>query len=452
MSHPSNTAPLPTPAAPANQSGIVPGRWRKLTIIGIPLFADNNEVSVLSTLAPVIIAALALPLQALGILVSLAKGISIVAGPMWAVIARKTNRKMAFGLASVMTGLGTAACGLTQNYAQLVIAWSLTAVFVAAALPIVSEITMDLFDEKSRGRANGYTWGAVSLIGSIAGPLTGQLANVEDGWRYGFFIWGAITVLAGLILIIFFKDPGLGASEPTTTMMTAEQRAGNSKLTWAKTRQLLTIPTFVVMLLQRVLSGHLLIASFGIVFLVQTYGFNTAVAAVVLLPFGLSYVAGTIVGGAVTDALHVRNPRFGRIRVLQFAQFGFGIAAIVGTQFNWGSIWVFAVFWALMGFMQGLNPGVNRPIVAAVVPPEMRGAAFALMLSVFEALGFVIFNLLAGFLGATIGLTAVMFWIPGVLMLVNGAFCTILYRTYPRDTHRLEALLQSRAGQTAGPQ
>ncbi|WP_432561697.1 MFS transporter [Kineococcus sp. SYSU DK003] len=113
--------------------------------------------------------------------------------------------------------------------------------------------------------------------------------------------------------------------------------------------------------------------------------------------------------------------------VLQVAQSGSGLAAIVGTQVDWGSIGLFAVFWALMGFVQGLNPGVNRPIVAAVVPPELRGAAFALMLSVFQALGYVVFNLVAGYLGERIGLSAVMLWIPGVLMPVNG-----LYRTCPR--------------------
>lgn len=435
-------------AGPATRPGVVPGRWRKLAAIGLPLFADNNEVSVLSTLAPVIVAALALPLQAVGILVSVAKAMSIVFGPVWAWVARRTNRKATFFATSVLTGLATASAGLAQSYLQLVLLWSLAAVFVAAALPIATEITTDLFDEGSRGRASGYTWGAISVLGSVAGPLTGRLADVEDGWRYGFFIWGGITVLAAVVMLVFFTDPGVGASEPTTRRTTADQRARDEKLTWAKVRALCTIPTFVLMLVQRLLSGHLLIVSFGVIFVVQNYGFSTATAAVLTLPFGLAFVVGTVVGGLVTDALHARNPRRGRIVVLQAAQFGFGIAAVVGTQFDWGGIGVFGVFWALMGFMQGLNPGVNRPIVAAVVPPEMRGAAFALMLSVFEALAYILFNLAAGFLGETVGLTVVMLWIPGLLMLVNGAFCTLLYRTYPRDVARLEALLEGRAADT----
>ncbi|MBF4614169.1 MFS transporter [Curtobacterium sp. VKM Ac-1376] len=437
---PATTAAQAAPVA----NVIVPKRWRRLAAVVAPLWADNNEGSILSTLAPVIIAAISLPLAAVGILTSIAKFVSIVFGPIWAFVARKTNRKMTFVVATAMTGILTALTGLSQDYTHIIIFYGLSAVFVAAALPIVSEITTDLFDEKSRGRASGYTWGAISLLGSIAGPLIGQLANVEDGWRYGFFIWGGLTFLTALIMLFFFKDPGLGASEPTTSMMTAEQRAANERITGAKLRQMFAIPTFTLMLVQRLISGHLLIASFGIIFLVQEYGFDTAVAAIVTLPFGIGYLVGTFGGGLVTDALQRRFPRAGRIGVLQFAQLGFGVVALVGTQFDWGSIWIFAAFWAVMGFMQGLNPGVNRPIVAAVVPPELRGAAFALMLSVFEGLAYALFNLVAGLLAEAIGLQQVMFWIPGVLMLVNAAFVTLLYRTYPRDVERLEKLLLAR--------
>ena len=440
--------PAPTEAA-AHSTGVkLPRRWRRLALVGGSLFADNNETSVLSTLAPVILAALALPLSVLGVLIAVGKGVAVVFGPFWALVARRSNRKLTFVGTSVAAGVATIATGFSQDFVHLLIGYGITSVFVAASLPLISEITTDLFDEASRGRASGYTWGAVSLIGSIAGPLLGQLANVDEGWRWGFWIWGSTMIVLSLLVLAFFTDPGVGASEPTSALMTAEQRAANEKITWPKIKQMFAIPTFVLMLVQRLISGHLLIASFGVVFLVSTYGFTTAVAAIVALPFGLGYVAGTFGGGAVTDFLHRRFPGWGRILVLQVAQFGFGAVAIVATQNNWGGIEVFAAFWAVLGFLQGLNPGVNRPIVAAVVPPELRGAAFAMMLSVFEAAAYAVFNLIAGFMAEAYGLGTVMFWIPGVLMLVNGLFVTLLYRTYPRDVKKLEDLLMARTGST----
>ena len=422
---------------------IIPGRWRRLATVVAPLWADNNESSVLTTLAPVIITALALPLAAVGVLISISKFVSIVFGPIWAVIARKTNRKYALFVATLATAATTAVTGLSQNFTQLVVFFGLSAVFIAAALPIVSEITADLFDEGSRARASGWTWGLVALLGAIAAPLLGQLANVHDGWRYGFFIWAGITFIAALVLLAF-KDPGVGASEPTTPLMSVEQRKESGRLTWAKVRHLFVIPTFVLMLVQRLLSGQLLLASFGIIFLVDVRGFDTATAAIVTLTFGLGYLVGTFAGGVVADVLQRRSWRYGRIGMLQFAQFGFGIVALVATQIDWKHIGVYAAFWAVLGALQGLNPGLNRPVVAAVVPPELRSAAFALMLSVFESLAFALFNLIGALLIGTIGLQGVMLWIPGVLMLVNGLFVTVLYRTYPRDVVRQGHLLLAR--------
>ncbi|MFE9577068.1 MFS transporter [Nocardia sp. NPDC006044] len=432
---------IPATQATTGTPGIVPGRWRKLALVVAPLWADNNESSVLSTLAPVIVAAVAAPAGAVGYLTSIGKFISIVFGPLWAWVARRTNRKTAFAVASGLAGIATAATGLAQNYIQLIVLYGVSAAFIAAALPIASEITADLFDDAARGRANGYTWGAISLLGSVLGPLIGQLSRVPDGWRYGFFAWGAVTVLTAVLLAVFFTDPAVGASEIAAPPTEAE----DSRITWTKVRQMLRIPTFVLMLIQRLISGHLLIMSFGIVFLVHTYGFTTAVASIVTLPFGIGYLLGTFGGSLATDFLQSRLPRIGRVIVLQFAQFGFGVVAVVGTQHDWGGIEVFAGFWAVLGFMQGLNPGVNRPIVAAVVPPEMRGAAFALLLSVFEALAYAVFNLAAGLLTDVIGLRGVMLWIPGILMLINAAFCTILYRTYPRDAERQRALVIAQA-------
>ncbi|GAA2139103.1 MFS transporter [Actinomadura napierensis] len=428
----------------ASGSVAVPRRWRRLAAITGTLWADNNEGSVLTTLAPVIIDALALPPSALGVLTSVSKAIGILFGPLWTWLAHRTGRKGVLIVSTAFVAAGSAVTGLAQNFVQLLLLWSLVAVFAAASLPVVTEITADLFDARARGRASGYTFGALAVVAAVLGPLLGQLSRFEGGWRIGFYASGALGLAAVLFVAVGFQDPGVGASEPALRRRTAEQREADAKLTPAKLRSLAAIPTFVLMLGQRLISGHLLVTTYGVLFLVKTYGFSTATASVVVLPLGIGYLVGTIAGGLVTDGLHARMPGKGRVIVLQAAQFGFAATALVGMQVDWHSIGVFAAFWAVMGLMQGINPGVNRPIVMAVVPPELRGAAFALMLSVFEALAFIAFNLGAGLLIDAVGLKNVMLWIPGILMLVNGVYCGALYRTYPRDMARLDAMLGER--------
>lgn len=108
---------------------------------------------------------------------------------------------------------------------------------------------------------------------------------------------------------------------------------------------------------------------------------------------------------------------------------------------------MYAVFWALLGACQGLNPPVNRPIVAAVVLPELRGQAYAIWLTVFETIAWALFSLLAGALAATIGIQGVFLWVLVILMIVNGLLLSILYVTYPRDIGRVGETLDFRRQQ-----
>ncbi|MFE2989102.1 MFS transporter [Streptomyces sp. NPDC059262] len=126
------------------------------------------------------------------------------------------------------------------------------------------------------------------------------------------------------------------------------------------------------------------------------------------------------------------------------------VAAFFGTQIEYDGIALFAVFFGLMGVAQGINPPVNRPMVMAVTPPEQRAAAFAIYVSVFEAIAWAAFSLGAGFLGDVVGLRPVFLWVLVILMLVNGAVLTLLYRPYAQDVARVQGELDRRRRQALG--
>ncbi len=89
------------------------------------------------------------------------------------------------------------------------------------------------------------------------------------------------------------------ASSPTSS--DSARRGRGSR--FASVLSLFRIPSFSLMMLSRLLSGHLLIGVFGVQFLVTDRGFSNAVAALVLLPFGIGYFCGTVGGGFVVAAL-----------------------------------------------------------------------------------------------------------------------------------------------------
>ncbi|MGY0491201.1 MFS transporter [Streptomyces sp. WG-D5] len=444
MTELSQSTVMPTAEVP------VKGRWRQLSLLGGTMLVDSTEASLVSSLFPLIRQSLGVSLGALGILTASGKIVGAFTGPFWVWAAQRWSRKSVLVVATGLWGVWGVAAGFAQNFAQLLVLYTVLAAGYAAAHPIITELIGDLFGGSSRGRAVGVVYGAVSLVSAGIGPLKGQLAGVDEGWRWGLWGIGAFNIVLGIALWIWFRDPGRGAAERQLADLDRATRDAHSKLTWHKALSLLKIRSLVLLLVSRLLSGHLLVGTFGVVFLVDVYGFSTQKAAIVLLPFGIGYFLGTLLGGVVADWATRRSPRHGLVAVLQAAQFVFALVAFFGTQFDYGSIALFGIFFALMGATQGVNPSVNRPMVMAITPPELRGAAFALYVSVFEAIAWAAFSLGAGFLGDVIGLRSVFLWALVILMLINGAFLTLLYRPYADDVTRVQRDLQTRRDQALG--
>ncbi|MFI5610340.1 MFS transporter [Amycolatopsis sp. NPDC051903] len=421
----------------------VPHRWRNLaTLTGVTV-VDNTESGLVSTLFPAISSALGLNSGHLGLLSALGKFVAVPFGPAWVWLTGRIGRRGGLIVTTILGGVFGVLAGFAANFGLLLLFNTLMSACVIGATPIANAVIADSFDDRSRAKAAGYLYGAVNSIAAFLGPVLALFTGLTDGWRYGMWTIGAICVVSGLVVALFFTDPGVGAAESELADLSTKDRI-KTKVTAQSVLSLFRIPTFALMMLSRLLSGHLLITIFGIQFLVKERGFTNPIAALVLIPFGLGYLVGTVGGGWLVRLLDEVLPARGRVYYLQIAQVLFAAAAFFGTQFHYGSIGTYCVFWALMGLGQGVNPPVNRPIVAAVVLPELRGQAFAIWLTIFETVGWALFSLGAGQLADVLGIQTVFLWIMVILMLLNAAVLSGLYACYPRDVRRVTTELGRR--------
>ena len=418
----------------------VKGRWRNLsTLIGVTV-VESGEGSLTTTLFPAIARSLGLGNTELGLLSTLGRLIGVPFGPFWVWYANRTSRRQAIFVSTLLSGALAVASGFAENFLLLLLLQTLQAGAVIGLTPITNAVIADSFDDQSRGRAVGMLYGISAILSSVIGPIIGLLSLWESGWRWGFWGVGALLVVTGVLVLVLFREPQVGA---------ADYGAQAAKIVYARPRikdslALMKIPTFSIMMASRLLSGHLLIAVFGVQFLVTERGFDNALAAIVALPFGIGYFLGTVGGGFVVSALDRRGGRNGRVAFLQAAQVLFAVIAFFATQFDVASIGYYAAFWGLMGLAQGLNPGVNRPILMSVMAPELRAQGFVIYLTIFEVIGWAAFTYVAGVLADAFSLQAVFLWILVILMLVNAAVLGLLYRFYPRDRKRVDDLIGTR--------
>lgn len=413
---------------------VVKNRWRHMGILTAAQALDNSEASVLPALFPVIKASLALSLSSLGMMMVCSKIAAALFSPFWLWLARRWNRKGALVVCTAVWGAWGVAAGFSHNFTMLLACTSILAVGTAGASALITSIFADLFDDAMRGRAIGYMFGATALVSALVGPMLGHLAEINGGWRIGFWLLGGASMLAGFAVLVWFRDPGVGASQAAIARPSVVEAAP----AWHDVLALFRIPTFSVMVVSRLLAGQLLIMSFGVVYLTQVFGFPNRTAAIVIAPTGIGYLIGTIGGAVIFDRMHRAWPAFGRVAFLQIMQVAFGAMAFLGTQFNWGNIYVFCGFFFMMGCAMGTLPGANRPIVMAVVPPRLRSLSFVILIAIVESLTWAAYNAGAGWFGDRYGLKSVFIVVVVGLVLVNGVLITVLYRTYPRDVARMQ--------------
>jgi MFS family permease len=426
----------------------VKDRWKSAFSMAFAGMMDNNEgTGFITAMFPLIRAQLGMTLGMLGWMAALPKVMAVFFGPFWASVARKYNRKTILIFVTGVWGLWAIAIGMAQNITQLVIFLVISLIGASASQPLMQELLMDLFGDDERGKAVSVVFGLAGLVMLPMAGVNAWLSGMDSGWRYGFYGAGVMSAISGLLIWVFLKDPGRGASEIDHQERDETRKEDYGLVKWSEVVELFKVKTFVLMLGQRVLSGHLLMMSFGVVYMTDVLKLDLKNANLMMMPLFMGAMLGMLAFGFIGDWIHRKYPKYGRIGTIQFLQGMYVILAFFGTQFVYDSLAIYGAIFFFMGFFASSNMAVNRPIVASVVKPELRGTAFALFVSVFESIAWGIFNVAAGQIGEAIGLKPVFLVVLVVIMLVNTLFITLIYKPYAHDVKALQDYLK---GQEAG--
>ncbi len=406
------------------------GRWGGLLAMAFSFVVDNTEGGLINSLFPVIRDALGLNLGALGIFSSISKFARMIFGPLWAMVADKYGRKKILIFVTGVWGIWTALAGLAQNQTQLYILYTIGVIGTVASEPIANGIIVDLFASTERGKAYGSLRSITGLLSVFLTPVIGQLANIQDGWRYGMYIMGGMSILSGILIAIFLKEP---RSQSTKTK-------ADTAIDWKKAVALLNIPTIRLMAVMLLFVTSLVMFSFMVTFMVDVRGFTTADANIIFATFALGMIVSSFLGGLLGDWVERKNPDKGRIMLMQIYLLAFAVLTFLATQIAWSTTGYY-VIWFITGLVFSIGfSGCVQPMVSNVVPSEMAGTAFALLFALIQGLISALLSLAMGFLADQFGLKAVMLWMISVPYALNAVFWFSFYKTYPKDVAAVKAL------------
>ena len=393
--------------------------------------SDSMEGGLINTLFPVIMKALNLDLGALGVLSSVSKWARMLFGTAWSIIGDKIGRKLVLVFMTGIWGLWTAAAGLAQNYTQLLILYSIGVIGTVAAEPITNGLMVDMFEDAERGKAYGTLRSVGVFAGLLLTPLIGQLANVMDGWRYGMYIMGGISVVSGILMVFFVKEPPRRVVEG----------GAEAEFKMSDVGIILKTPTVPLLAISLLFITSMVLFAFMVTYFVKVRGWTTPQGAVLYTVFMAGFGISGYFGGALGDMFERKFGPKGRVMMMQIYLAAWALTTYLMTQIDWGHGIAFYVIVFVCGLVGSLGfSGCVLPMVGSIVEPQYSSTAFALLFSFIQGAITAIYLLLIGPLTKALGsLDKVMFWLVCVPYAVNAVYWFVFYRTYPADVAKRQA-------------
>ena len=294
----------------------------------------------------------------------------------WA--ADRKSRVSIIAAAVALWSLFTAACGVVQNYTQLVVARMGVAVGEAGGIAPSYSLISDYFPREKRSRALAF-YSLGIPIGSALGVFFGGWLAAHLTWRSAFIIIGLAGLPAALLIKLLVPEPERGRFDAVPVQ--SELPFG------AVAKELFSIPSFWLLSFGAA-SGSIL--GYGLIFWLPSFfnrSFGLAVEDVGWFYGSIVLVGGALgtwLGGWVGDRIGPRRP--GGYALIPAVCF-----VITAPTFALGlfapNLWI---AWLLFTIGQMLALAWLGPVITAVqhiVLPSMRATASASFLFINNLIG-----------------------------------------------------------------
>ena len=302
---------------------------------------------------------------------------AVIAIPIAWAADRKSRVNIIAG-AVALWSLFTAACGMVQNYTQLVVARMGVAVGEAGGIAPSYSLISDYFPREKRSRALAF-YSLGIPIGSALGVFFGGWLAAHLSWRSAFIIVGLLGLPAALLNKLLIPEPQRGRFDAATPV--AAPPGGDVA------RALFANPSFWLLSFGAA-SGSIL--GYGLIFWLPSF-FNRSFG-LALEQVGWFYGSIVLVGGALGTWLGGwLGDRLGAERPGGYALIPAVCFLITAPTFAWGlfapNLWL---AWLLFTIGQMLALAWLGPVITAVqhiVIPSMRATASASFLFVNNLIG-----------------------------------------------------------------
>jgi MFS family permease len=373
------------------------------------------------------------------------------------------SRKRLLALAITVWSIGTALCGVAQNYTQLFLARFLVGAGEAVNGPAAYSITADLFPRERMPRGV-----AILQIGSVLGPGLATLISVFalksfaeirpipvpfgviHGWQLIFMVVGLPGVVIALLMLTTMPEPKrqtiqdqvAGFTETPRTLLggliSVFQDYGLA-LAYILRQWKVFGPMFLSLLIGSLGTGAI---AFGPIFYMRNFGWKPAqLAQLNLIPSFILMPIGLVIGVWIAEQLQKR----GRSDAALMTQIISRLIALPALLYPlMPNPWLAWGLGTLTLFSIGIGGPAQNAAFQIVTPTELRGKMTALYLFIYSVVGVALAPVVIGFISTKIVGEANIKWAIFVPTVIFGPISLLItwlgLKPYGREVERLKAL------------
>ena len=301
-----------------------------------------------------------------------------------AVLSDRMNRRNIVAAAVTVWSVMTAACGIAQNYAQLLIARIGVGIGEAGSSPQSHSMIADMYAEHERSRALAF-YALGVYVGGMLGFLIGAPLAEIWGWRPVFLLVGLPGLLIAALIYFTVREPqrgladGFAASERKPQSFDEARAAMVAAFAFIWRSKACRHVVIGLTLTSFVGYGGVMWAA---PFLKRTHNISGAEIGLILGPIvGILGAGGALLGGYLADRLSRNDKRWNAwiIAVGKFLAAPLILAFYLTDDFNTALI-----FYLPATVLGAFYLGPSFAIVQSTAPLAMRATLSAIMLFILN--------------------------------------------------------------------
>lgn len=322
---------------------------------------DGFDTQLMGPAGKAITASLGIPLSALGSVFSASQVGFLIGAFVFGALGDRFGRKRMLVFTTLLFGLSAFATALAPSYELLLLARLTAGLGLGGVTPSFVSLASEFAPPAQRARVVTTLWAAVPLGGMVA-AFASSLTLPVLGWRFLFFVGGALPLLITPLLLAAMpesregRSSGRGAEAPVRALFEGPRAISTA---WLWLASFMTWTTLIVM-------------AFWTPPLLQRAGWSAASAAQVLALNNAGGVLGTVLLGMALARL---SPQ--RALTLSLLATGAALAALGFTAQAGGPAALPAL---VAGFFASASGGALLAVSAAAYPAQARstGVGWAL--------------------------------------------------------------------------